>query len=147
MAQGNARGLAKAVAFVLWADEKVTAEEHEASRSLFEKHGVAWVDAKPMLEEAMEEILDESDSDEEADSDGGEIECDLVDPGEGIDSLELMVDLARLACADGELAWEEIEVLHAIGRAMQQAPEVVTAAVATAVSGGVSAAIESEVSS
>jgi hypothetical protein len=147
MANGNNAGLARAVAFVLWADDKVTAEEHEVSRQLFEKHGVGWSEAKAMLEEAMEDILDESDSDDEADTDGEEIECGLVDIGEGIDALELLVDLARLACSDGELAWEEIEVLHAIARAMHQAPEMVTAAVATAMAGGMTVSIEGEVSS
>ncbi|MFM1833063.1 MAG: hypothetical protein RLZZ461_1379 [Planctomycetota bacterium] len=139
----NPHGLVKAVAFVLWADDRITAEEQAAARQIFEKHGMPWDDASTMLDQAMEVILDEGD-DGESESEGDELDFGVIDPGDA-DSFDLLVDLANLACADGSLDWSEIDVLHAIGRAMNQPPAVVSAALVMAVSSGAKAVLDSEV--
>ena len=48
-------------------------------------------------------------------------------------------------CADGSLDWNEIDVLHAIGGAMNQPPVVVSAALVKAVSSGAKVVLDTEV--
>ena len=139
----NTHGLVKAVAFVLWADDRVTAEEQAAARRIFEKHGMSWDEASSMLDQAMESILDEGDE-WEAESEGDELDFGVIDPGDA-DAFDLLVDLANLACADGSLDWSEIDVLHAIGGAMNQPPVVVSAALVKAVSSCAKVVLDTEV--
>ena len=139
----NTHGLVKAVAFVLWADDRVTAEEQAAARRIFEKHGLSWGEASALLDQAMESILDEGDE-SEGESEGDDLDFGVIDPGDA-DAFELLVDLANLACADGSLDWNEIDVLHAIGGAMNQPPVVVSAALVKAVSSGAKVVLDTEV--
>jgi len=46
----------------------------------------------------------------------------------------VLVGLAKLACADKELTWNEIDMIHRLGEAMNIQGEMVSAALLTAAS-------------
>jgi len=116
--------LSKAIAFVMWADNKLDEEEWVTARGIVEKYGIAWPDAMPMIEERIEALLDESDEDvpdsEEPLDLGG------LDFGDGVDRYDVLDDLALLVVADNVIEYSEIEILHCLGKAMNVAPEIVS---------------------
>jgi hypothetical protein len=139
MSNPPATGIFKAVACVLWADERVAPEEIAAARPVFERRGLPWDEAKTRIEQELELLYDEGEE-SEAESEGAALEFGVIDTGHE-EPMELLTELAVIACADGVLDWQEIEVLHAIGRAMNQSPVLVTAATMVAASGRLNIAL------
>ena len=127
----NVGSVAKAVATVLWADEKDTPEEWGAAESIFKDNGGDWEAAKPLIEREIESLIDEDPegSDEESEED---LHLGVIDVGD-CDQHDVLFGLARLACADKEVTLGEIEVLHAIGDAMNVQKQLVSAALVKAV--------------
>jgi uncharacterized tellurite resistance protein B-like protein len=115
--------ISRAIAVVLWADNKVLEEELVAARALYARFGITWTRGKKVLEEELEALL-------EYDSDGVDDAPLIVAPLvlETISPLEFIYELAKVACSDMEITWDEVDVLHLIGRAMVLDPRVVTAA-------------------
>ncbi len=126
----QAQSLAKAVAVVLWADEKDTPEEWAAAEQLFTKNEVDWEEAKPLIEEEIEALIDEGEGDEEEIEE--EIDFGPIDLGSEVDSFQVLCGLADLACSDGSLSMQEIEIVHQLGASMNIAPVLVSAALAKA---------------
>lgn len=120
--------ISRAIAVVLWADNKVLEEEMFAARALYARFGVTWARGKKVLEEELETLL-------EYDSEGIDDAPLVVAPFvlETISPLEFIYELAKLACSDGEITWDEVDVLHLIGSAMVLDSRVVTAALLKAV--------------
>ena len=139
----NESALVRAVAAVLWADQRVEAEELAGAKILFERHRIDWGRGRPMLEQEIEAWLDPGEE-EEAESESP-VDFGVIDLGEGVDHADVLCELAELACADGVLDWTEIDVLHRLAEAMNQPKELVTAAVALAVAKGAKVQLESEV--
>ena len=56
----NVEQLARATVAVLWVDERDTLEEWAAAERIFTDNGVDWEKAKPLIEEELEALIDES---------------------------------------------------------------------------------------
>jgi len=135
------RSLSRAVAAVLWADEKVDPSEMIAAEELFQKFGISWSDAQPALEEELENLLDIGE--EEEDESDEELDFGVIDLGTETDSYEVLKGLCRLACSDKVLDWCEIDIIHRLGESMNLKKELVSAAlVSCAVAEGVSMNLE-----
>ena len=128
----NTDGLAKVVATVLWADEKVTEEEWSVAEGIFNKYGVSWGDAKKEIEGHIEDLLDPGEEDEKFEETDEELDIGNVYLGEA-DDFEVLSDLASLIVADKEVTFSEIDILHRIAEAINSQPQLVTAAVLKAV--------------
>ena len=123
--------LARAVATVFWADEKDAPEEWAAAESLFVDNGCDWEEAKSLIEEELEDLIDESDSDEAKEETDEDLDFGIIDLGPGADPYKTICGLAKIACSDKLLTWQEIDILHCIGDAMHISREMVTAALLT----------------
>jgi hypothetical protein len=122
--------LVKAVAFVMWADEKIDEEEMVIAEGIFKKYKFEWNEAKPLLENQIELMLDESSEDNEEYEDV--LDLGVIDFGTNVDRYEVLFELADLVLADKVIDYREIDVMHCIARAINAAPETVTAAILTA---------------
>jgi len=113
----------KALALILWADEKISEQELALAREVCAKYDVAWDTAKPLLEKHIEDFLDPGDEAAEADEKGAFVEFDeelsigCLDFGEGVDTYELLKDLSRFAVLDKQLSFREIDLIHTIAEA------------------------------
>ena len=119
--------LARAVAALMWADEKDTPEEWASAESLFVDTGCDWEEAKPLIEQELDDLIDESDNDEEEETDE-ELHFGVIDLGDGADPYKTLRGLAAIACSDKLLTWKEVDILHCLGDAMNVSREMVTAA-------------------
>jgi len=128
----NADGLAKIVAMVLWADEKVTTDEWAGARRIFKKYGIPWADAKRDLERHIEDFLRPGEPGEEFEEKDEDFEIGDVSLGE-VDDFDILCDLALLIVADKKVTYTEIDILHRIARAIKSQPELATAAIVKAV--------------
>jgi len=120
--------IAKAIAFVVWADNKVEQSELDCAAKIFAKYGL---DEKAGLAAVKTEIDNFIDLKEEEIGDDEVIESplDLGDiSSDEYDSFELLEDLADIVLADGVLETNEVGMIHLIGKAMNLEPELVTAA-------------------
>ena len=127
----NVEQLARATAAVLWADERDTLEEWAAAERIFTDNGVDWEKAKPVIEEELEALIDESDVESKEDSEE-DLSFGVIDFGPGIDPYDILCGLAQLACSDKELTWQEIDIMHRLGESMNVGKELVTAALVKA---------------
>jgi len=123
----NADGLAKLVALVLWADEKVTDEELSVAESVFRKHGISWADAKKDLDSHLEDLYDPGEEGEEFTETDEDFDIGRVYLGE-VDDFEVLCDLSALIVADKIVSFSEIDILHRIAKAIGAQPELATAA-------------------
>lgn len=129
-----ARSLSRAAAAVLWADNKVSPSEINCAKTIFNKYGIPWSDAHPILEEELERLLDVGDEDE-GESDH-EIDFGVIDFGDHADVFDIMTSLCNLACANKCLTLSEIDILHRLGESMNLKKELVSAAlVSSAIAG------------
>ena len=124
--------LEKAVAIVLWADEKIDPDEMETAKKLYEKYNFSWSEHKESLEERIESLLDVDDEEDEEESEE-ELSLGVLDFGEGVDTMEIMINLAELACADKKVTFSEVDLIHRLGEAMNIEPEIVSGALLVAV--------------
>ena len=124
--------LAKAVAAVFWADEKDTPEEWAAAERLFVDNGSDWEEAKPLIEQELEDLIDERDNDDDEEETDEDLDFGVIDLGPGIDPYEILCGLAEIACSDKQLTWQEIDIVHCLGDAMNITRERVTAALVRA---------------
>ena len=79
----HSQQLARAVAAVLWADEKDTPEEWAAAERLFVDNGCDWEEAKAFIEEEIEDLIDESDGDEVEEETEEDLHFGVIDLGPG----------------------------------------------------------------
>lgn len=121
----NPKALAKATALIAWADEKLDKNELATTQSIFEKCGIPWSEAKPLFENAMENLLETSDDEPE------DIFIGVLDFGE-VDFRDVLNDLAELVMADKIADYKELEMMHAIGKACNMDPVIVSGALLTA---------------
>lgn len=119
----NKQGLAKAVAFVAWADGKLEDSELVFANAIFKKYEVSDEDASALVKDYMDVFLDADDTPETEE----DINLGVIDFGE-VDSYEVLKDLAGLAATDGEISSREVDVLHHIARANNQSPQLATMA-------------------
>lgn len=120
----NKQGLAKAVAFIAWADGKLEDSELAFANAIFNKYEVPETEASALLKEYIEVFLDADDTPDAPDTEE-EINLGVIDFGD-VDSYEVMKDLAGLAATDGEISSREVDVLHQIAKANNQSPQLAT---------------------
>jgi hypothetical protein len=128
----NLDGLAKIVGLVLWADEKVTDQEMAAAKHLFGKYGISWPDAKEVLEQHVEGFLAPGTEDEEFEETDQDLELGEISLGE-VDDFDVLCEVAKLAVADKEVTFNEIDIIHRIATAIGSQVEFATAALLKAV--------------
>ncbi len=118
------KALCKAVAFVMWADEKIETDEWNYAESIFKKYKLAFDEAKAIIDEHLELLLDEDEEKvEEKDED---LDIGIIDFGDEVDRYEVLDELAGLVVSDGVVDFREVDVLHTIGNAINAAPQMVT---------------------
>ena len=100
--------LAKACAFVIFADEKIDNSEIDAAKAIFDKYQLDSGEGIKLIKNYLDEFIDASDDPKEEESDYvlGDLEID------GIDSFEILKDLALIMVADGEIKYQEVEIIH-----------------------------------
>ena len=130
----NLTTLNKATALVLWADEKIDPEEMEGAKDLYEKYDFSWSECKLSLEQEIENLVYEDENGDEEEGSEEELYLGVLDFGEGIDTMDILVDLAGLACADQRVTFSEVDLIHRLGEAMNAQAELVSAALLLAVS-------------
>ena len=114
---------AKAVALLLWVDEKVTDEEMLLSKDLFTKYGFNWTEVKPVLEGYLEEFIDPGDEALDADEKGEfedvdeDLELGCLDFCEGVDPYAVVKDLCQFIVLDKQVEYKELEIIHSIAQA------------------------------
>jgi len=129
----------KAIALLLWADEKITDDEMLLSKELFKKYGFSWTDAKPVLEDYLEAFVDPGDDALEADEKGEFVDTDedlelgCLDFGDDVDSYEVVRDLCLFVVMDKQVEYKEIELIHCISEACNLDKVLATAALLEAV--------------
>ena len=128
----NVDGLARVVAIVLWADEKVTDEEMSVAELVFNKYDVPWANAKEQLDRHLEDLLAPGEEDEEFEETDEDFELGDIHLGE-VDDFEILCDLASLMVADKEVSFTEIDILHRIAEAINAQPQLASAALVKAV--------------
>jgi uncharacterized tellurite resistance protein B-like protein len=127
----NKRAFIQAAALILWADEKVEPEELSAAKVFFEKYGLDWSTTEGELQQEIGALLDPGEEDEEESEE--ELMLGVIDFGPGVDSMEVFKDICLLACADNQLDWVEVDILHRLAEAMNIQKEIVTATLAAVV--------------
>ena len=107
--------LAKACAFVIFADGKIEVQELDTAKALFEKYGLDWFEGETLIKKYIDSFIDESEDEKEEESDFelGKIHFDDVD------SFEVLKDLALICAADGEISIGEIDVIHSLAEAFE----------------------------
>lgn len=138
----NKQGLAKAVAFVAWADGKLEDSELAFADAIFKKYGISDAESSTLVKEYIDVFLDVDDNPDSPETDE-EIDLGVIDFGE-VDSYEVLKDLAVLASADGVISSSEVDVLHLIAKANNRSPEEATLALLHAVKTNASLKIEVE---
>lgn len=116
----NPKALAKALALVAWADEKLDKSELKATQAIFDKYGIPWNEAKTLFESAMEDLLEA-----DGDDDSEDISIGVLDFGE-VDFRDVLDDLAELVMADKVADYKELEMMHTIGKACNVDPVVIS---------------------
>lgn len=108
MEQDSLYKIAKACAFVIFADEKIEQSEIEASKKIFDKYQLDSTEGEKLVRKYLDDFIDASDDpkEEESDYDLGDLEI------EGIDSSEVLKDLALIIVADNEISYPEVEIIH-----------------------------------
>jgi len=127
----NADALAKVVAVVLWADEKVEDEELSVAEKIFSKYNIPWTEAKKNLESHLEDLYDPGEDDEEFTETDEDFDLGNIYLGE-VDNFEVLNDLSALIVADKVVSFKEVDILHQITKAINAEPELATAALVKA---------------
>ena len=130
--------VAEAAATIFWADGKDTPEEWESAKTLFTGLGFRWSAAKKAIEKELVTLIDEGESNPKKSFQMYEkdetIDFGVIDLGAGLDPFEVLCGLAEIACADGRLQWQEVDIMHRLGESMNIEKEMVSAAMLRAVS-------------
>lgn len=129
MNSNDREAIIRSVALVLWADGRLLEEEFDGARSLFEDLGLNWAEAKKVLFEFLEDLIDPVDEAIEED-------CPIkITPMalEEISPVELIARLAVLACSDEQLTIDEVDILHHVGTALDCDSRIVTAGILRAI--------------
>ncbi len=105
--------LSKACAFVIFADEKIEQIEIETAKTIFKKYHLDADSGEKLIKQYLNEFIDEGDTpnEEETDFDLGDLTLD------GIDSFEVLKDLAHIMVADGQICFAEVEIVHMLTKA------------------------------
>lgn len=108
MEQDSLYKIAKACAFVIFADGKIDQSEIDAAKKIFEKYQLDSTEGEKLIRKYLDDFIDASDDpkEEEADYNLGDLEI------EGIDSSEVLKDLALIIVADNEISYPEVEIIH-----------------------------------
>lgn len=108
MGSDSLNKIAKACAFAIFADEKIEQSEMDAAINIFEKYHLDRIEGEKLIKHYLDEFIDASDDpkEEESDYDLGDLEI------EGIDSFEVLKDLALIIVADNEISYPEVEIIH-----------------------------------
>ena len=106
---------AKACAFVIFADGRIDVSELDSAKVLFEKYELDWFEGETLIKKYLDSFIDASEE-EHTDSTDQEISLGNLEL-EGIDSFEVLKDLATIIVSDGEVAYGEVEVIHLLTEA------------------------------
>lgn len=123
----NPDGIVKAVSFLLWADGKIEESEMIVAEKIFSKYKFEWEDVKPLLEKNLEDLISVKDKNNDIESEE-DFQINKITIEEGIDNYEFLIDLAELACSDKIIDYQEVEMLHRIGTALDVQPELICCA-------------------
>jgi len=120
--------LAKVCAYVIFADGEIKQSEVESAKHLFEKHGFNSDEGEKLVKHYLEEFVHESDEESEDE----EISLSDIDFDE-VDCYELLKDLANLTVADGEISFDEVEIIHTLAEKYELSPVLASMALLNAV--------------
>ena len=115
MSTETLNNLAKACAFVIFADGKVEVSELDSAKALFEKYELDWFEGETLIKQYLDSFIDASEE-EHTDSTNQEIYLGNLEL-EGIDCFEVLKDLATIIVSDGEVAYGEVEIIHILTEA------------------------------
>lgn len=108
MGSDSLNKIAKACAFVIFADEKIEHSEIDAAKTIFDKYHLDSNEGEKIIKQYLDEFIDASDDpkEEESDYDLGDLEI------EGIDSFEVLKDLSLIMVSDNKICYSEVEIIH-----------------------------------
>lgn len=118
--QINFLALAKAVAFIIWADKKIKKNEISSARSVFEKYGIKWDDVEPVIRDYLKEFSEASylnNFDEQLFNDIdvskalGNIDFNVDD------SKQILDELSKIVFSDNIVTKQEVRIIHLIAQA------------------------------
>ena len=129
MASRSLDHLAKACAFVVFADERIEASEIEAVKGIFAKYGFDSAEGEAAAMRYLDGFIGKS----------GEKGADeTIRLGKlaitGADTFEILKDLAGIAVSDGEMSMGEVEVIHLLAEAFGLHPVLASLALLHAAS-------------
>lgn len=131
MATETLKHLAKACAFIIFADGKIDSTELDSSKFIFEKYGFDWFEGETLIKTYLDKFIDASESENTAESDQditlGNLEID------GVDCFDILKDLAKIAISDGEITFSEVSVIHLLGESFGLEPSLSSVALLNAV--------------
>lgn len=118
--QINFLALAKAVAFIIWADKKIKKTELTSARSVFEKYDIKWNDVEPIIRDYLKEFSEATylyNFDEQLFNDIdinkalGNIDFNVDDPKKILD------ELSKIVFSDNIVTKQEVRIIHLIAQA------------------------------
>lgn len=121
--------IAKACAFVIFADGKIDKAEIDSAKALLKKYGFDENEGEILLKKELDAFIDES---EEEQNDSEEILLGNLTL-EDIDSFEILKDLALIAAADVNVSINEIDIIHSLAEAFELDPRFASMAILNAV--------------
>lgn len=121
--------IAKACAFVIFADGKIDNAEIDSAKALLKKYDFDENEGEILLKKELDAFIDES---EEEQNDSEEILLGNL-ALEDIDSFEILKDLALIAAADGNVSINEIDIIHSLAEAFELDPRFASMAILNAV--------------
>lgn len=131
---------AKACAFLIYADNKIEKEEIESAKAIFDKYHLDANEGEKLIKKYLDDFIDASDDPKEEESDFvlGNLEL------EGIDSFEVLKDLALIIVSDGEICFDEVANVHLLAEAFGLDSVFSTIAILEAIKGKCSVNINLE---
>jgi uncharacterized tellurite resistance protein B-like protein len=126
--------LGENIGYVIWADDKILDEEWAAAKLVYEKYNLNWDEGKVIIQEKINELIEcvENSDDEDEDLEekfDEDFEIQPMNIPEGIDEFEVLKDLSTIAFADGELSFNELDIIHRLGKAFGCSEVLITGAI------------------
>ena len=132
--------IAKACAFVIFADGLIDRAEIDSAKKIFKKYGLDENKGEDLLKKELDLFIDESEDEKTEDADIYIGELALED----IDTFEVLKDLTSIAVADGELSTAEVDVIHSLAESFCLDSRFATMAILNAVKSNPSTKISLE---
>ncbi len=121
--------LAKACAFIIFADEKIDQSEIDTAKAIFDKYHLDSRDGEKLIKQYLDEFIDASEEPKEEESVFELGDLEIYD----IDSFEVLKDLSLIMVSDNEISLQEVENIHFLCKAFGLDPIFSSLAILNAV--------------